>query len=134
MVRQRDARRAERGEGRPPVESGQADPAERRGAGAAALGESKRGAGKAAGQSVRAERSQRVRGVRLWVPAWSQNHAGGAGRQRQVGRVRRIDLVPRVRLHTNPSSKQIYRPTEKRFAPKCRTNLGKHRSAASSQR
>ncbi len=27
MVRQRDARRAERGEGRPPVEPGQADPA-----------------------------------------------------------------------------------------------------------
>ena len=50
------------------------------------------------------------------------------------GRVPRIDLVPRVRLHTNPSSKQIYRPTEKRFAPKCRTNLGKHRSAASRQR
>ena len=134
MVRQRDAQRAERGEGQPPVEPGQADPAKLRGADPAALGEGEGGAGKAAGQSVRAERSQRVRGVRLWVPARRQNHAGGAGRQRQVGRVRRIDLVPRVRLRTNPPSKQTCRPTEKRFAPKCRANLGKHRSAASSQR
>lgn len=134
MVRQRDARRAERGEGRPPVEPGQADSVERRGAQAAALGEGDGGAGKAAGQSVRAERFQRVRGVRLRVPARRQDHAGGAGRQRQVGRVRRIDLVPRVRLRTNPPSKQIDRLTEKRFAPKCRANLGKHRNAASSQR
>ena len=76
-----------RGEGRPPVEPGQADPAERRGAGAAALGESEGGAGKAAGQSVRAERSGRVRGVRLRIPPWSHDHAGSAGRQRQVGRI-----------------------------------------------
>ena len=67
MVWERDARREERGEGRPPVELGQADPTERRGTGAVALGESEGGAGKAAGQSVGAERSQRVRGVRLWV-------------------------------------------------------------------
>ena len=45
---------------------------------------------------------KRVRGVRLWVPARRQDHAGGAGRQRQVGRIRRINLVPRVRLRTNP--------------------------------
>ena len=73
--------------GRPPVEPEQADPAERRGADPAALGEGEGGAGKAAGQSVGAERSQRVRGVRLRVPARCQDHAGGAGRQRQVGRI-----------------------------------------------
>ena len=69
------------------MESGQADPAERRRAGAAAPGEGERGAGKAAGQSVVAERSQRVRGVCLRISARRQDHAGGAGRQRQVGRI-----------------------------------------------
>lgn len=54
-----------------------------------------------------------------------------------VKRLKRGDVLVikrRVRLRTNPPSKQIYRPTEKRFAPKCGANLGKHRSAASSNR
>ena len=53
-------------------------------------------------------------------------------------------LFPSVRIYLSKTQihlfrtpltlKQTYRPTEKRFAPKCRANLGKHRSAASSQR